>query len=105
MRIGALRQGNLEDLAKKSGMSYAVDRYFVSSGSVRLFVSPIEKAKGKLHMALRQINNPGMMDYWIPASSTCEAIDAVAKWKFVGKKKAADDLDYTDYTEERFCLL
>ncbi|KAJ8575245.1 hypothetical protein ON010_g3968 [Phytophthora cinnamomi] len=98
------RIGNLEDLAKKSGMSYAVDRYFVSSGSVRLFVSPIEKAKGKLHMALRQINNPGMMDYWIPASSTCEAIDAGGKWKFVGKKKAADDLDYTDYTEERFLI-
>ncbi|KAJ8572089.1 hypothetical protein ON010_g4746 [Phytophthora cinnamomi] len=50
------RQGDLEDLAKKSGMSYAVDRYFVSSGSVRFFVSPIGKAKGKLHTALRKIN-------------------------------------------------
>ncbi|GMF65097.1 unnamed protein product [Phytophthora lilii] len=28
--------------------------------------------------------NPSMMDYWIPATSLCETIDAVARWKHSG---------------------
>ncbi|KAE8905067.1 hypothetical protein PF005_g10779 [Phytophthora fragariae] len=44
------------------------------------------------------------MDYLIPAFSTCETIDAVAKWEF---KSETDDsgVDSTPVTVERFCLL
>ncbi|EGZ04411.1 hypothetical protein PHYSODRAFT_536496 [Phytophthora sojae] len=42
------------------------------------------------------------MDYWIPASSACPTIDAVAKWKFT-----SDSVDSSTMgpTVERLCLL
>ncbi|KAE9017543.1 hypothetical protein PR001_g14372 [Phytophthora rubi] len=52
----------------------------------------------------RWAKNPDEMDYWVPASSTSDAIDAVAKWEF---KSETDDsgVDSTPVTVERFCLL
>ncbi|KAE8988638.1 hypothetical protein PF010_g16212 [Phytophthora fragariae] len=52
----------------------------------------------------RWAKNPDEMDYWIPASGTCDTIDAVAKWEF---KSETDDsgVDSTPVAVERFCLL
>ncbi|EEY57595.1 crinkler (CRN) family protein, putative [Phytophthora infestans T30-4] len=39
--------------------------------------------------------NPCEMDYWVPASSMCETIDAVAKWELVNGQESV----------EHFCLV
>ncbi|KAE9248689.1 hypothetical protein PF004_g3739 [Phytophthora fragariae] len=47
-------------------------------------------------------SNPSEMDYWIPATSLCETIDAVAKWTLPGKVVRFCFLQLTKATIRKF---
>ncbi|KAE8956131.1 hypothetical protein PR001_g31845, partial [Phytophthora rubi] len=88
------RQEDLEDLAEKMHMGNAADRYFVSGGSVRFFVNPIEKSRMSVTSALRRVSTADADVLLTPVGSgSKQQIDSL---RGIGILNVSDPKQYTD---------
>ncbi|KAE8884922.1 hypothetical protein PF005_g17587 [Phytophthora fragariae] len=87
------REDDSEDLAKQMHMGNAADRYFVSGGSVRFFVKPVDISRKNVASALSRVSTDDADALLAHAGSGSQQIDSV---RAIGIPNVTDPKQYTD---------